>query len=38
MILPPGGFAVLGFILAGKRVLELRQQARAVAGAAPQSA
>jgi electron transport complex protein RnfE len=38
MILPPGGFAVLGFILAGKRVLELRQQARAVAVAAPQSA
>lgn len=29
MILPPGGFAVLGFILAGKKVLEARQKARA---------
>lgn len=28
MILPPGGFAILGFLLAGKRVLELRQAAR----------
>jgi electron transport complex protein RnfE len=26
MILPPGGFAVLGFILAGKRVLETRRR------------
>lgn len=39
MILPPGGFAVLGFILAGKRVLENRRKARAVpAAAAPQGA
>jgi Na+-translocating ferredoxin:NAD+ oxidoreductase subunit E len=38
MILPPGGFAVLGFILAGKRVLEMRQQARVVTVAAAQSA
>ena len=29
MILPPGGFAVLGFLLAGKRTLERRLQARA---------
>lgn len=36
MILPPGGFAVLGFILAGKRVLESRQQARAALAANPQ--
>jgi electron transport complex protein RnfE len=34
MILPPGGFAVLGFILAGKRVLETRQR-RASAVAQP---
>ncbi len=27
MILPPGGFAVLGFLLAGKRVLENRRRA-----------
>lgn len=26
MILPPGGFAVLGFLLAGKRAFELRRQ------------
>jgi len=26
MILPPGGFAVLGFLLAGKRAWELKQQ------------
>jgi electron transport complex protein RnfE len=25
MILPPGGFAVLGFLLAGKRAMEARQ-------------
>ena len=31
MILPPGGFAVLGFILAGKKVLEARQKTRAAA-------
>ncbi|MER2518351.1 MAG: electron transport complex subunit E [Candidatus Accumulibacter phosphatis] len=29
MILPPGGFAVLGFLLAGKRMLERSLQARA---------
>ncbi len=29
MILPPGGFAVLGFLLAGKRVLKSALQARA---------
>lgn len=29
MILPPGAFAVLGFLLAGKRVLEARLEARA---------
>ena len=28
MILPPGGFAVLGFLLAGKRVMEQRMQER----------
>ena len=31
MILPPGGFAVLGFILAGKKMLETRQKTRAAA-------
>lgn len=31
MILPPGGFAVLGFLLAGKRVLDRRMQERAAA-------
>lgn len=34
LILPPGGFAVLGFLLAGKRLLENR---RAVAAAAPEA-
>jgi electron transport complex protein RnfE len=35
MILPPGAFAVLGFLLAGKRVLEARLRARrAIAAAA----
>lgn len=29
MILPPGGFMVLGFLLAGRRVLESRRAARA---------
>lgn len=38
MILPPGGFLVLGFLLAGKRVLEVRRQARALALAEAQSA
>ncbi len=28
MILPPGGFAILGFLLAGKRVMEQRLQER----------
>lgn len=31
MILPPGGFLVLGFLLAGKRVIEKQRQARVVA-------
>jgi len=31
MILPPGAFAVLGFLLAGKRVLDARLEARAQA-------
>jgi electron transport complex protein RnfE len=35
MILPPGGFAVLGFLLAGKRTWELNRQRRAAAGYAP---
>lgn len=30
MLLPPGGFLVLGFLLAGKKVLEQRQQQRRV--------
>lgn len=30
MILPPGGFVILGFLLAGKRVLESRIEARRV--------
>ncbi|MDP2784372.1 MAG: electron transport complex subunit E [Sulfurimicrobium sp.] len=30
MILPPGGFLVLGFLLAGKRILDKRLAARAV--------
>ncbi len=37
MILPPGAFAVLGFLLAGKRVLDARLEARSAA-AAPASA
>ena len=36
MILPPGGFAVLGFLLAGKKVLEARQKARTAALSAAQ--
>ncbi len=32
MILPPGGFAVLGFLLAGKRALAARRARRAPAG------
>jgi electron transport complex protein RnfE len=35
MILPPGGFAVLGFLLAGKRAMENRRAARATAAASP---
>lgn len=38
MILPPGGFLVLGFLLAGKRVLDTRRATRAAAVAAPQAA
>ncbi|MCE1170057.1 MAG: electron transport complex subunit E [Azovibrio sp.] len=38
MILPPGAFAVLGFLLAGKRVLDARLEARNAAAAAPASA
>ncbi len=30
MQLPPGGFLVLGFLLAGKRVMERRTQQRKV--------
>lgn len=37
LILPPGGFAVLGFLLAGKRVLDARQ-ARRAADTAPAAA
>ena len=35
MILPPGGFAVLGFLLAGKRVLERRLAEKSAAAPAP---
>jgi electron transport complex protein RnfE len=35
MILPPGGFLALGFLLAGRRVLEARLAARGAAGAVP---
>jgi electron transport complex protein RnfE len=38
MILPPGGFMVLGFLLAGKRVMESRKAARAQAVAAEAAA
>lgn len=40
MILPPGGFAVLGFILAGKKLFEARRKARAATlpAARPQEA
>jgi len=34
LILPPGGFMVLGFLLAGKRILDARLQRKAVAGIA----
>ena len=33
MILPPGGFAILGFLLAGKRVMERRMEEKAAARA-----
>src|SRR5512143_4337278 len=38
MILPPGGFMTLGFLLAGRRVLESRRAARAAAAAVPEAA
>ena len=38
MILPPGGFMVLGFLLAGRRVIENRRAARAAAAAMPEAA
>jgi electron transport complex protein RnfE len=36
MILPPGGFLALGFLLAGKRVLDRRRAERAEAAAVPE--
>lgn len=38
MILPPGGFAVLGFLLAGKRAMERRLEQRAAASPEPVAA
>lgn len=38
MILPPGGFAVLGFMLAGKRIIDQKLAARAQAAATPATA
>lgn len=38
MILPPGGFLAVGFLLAGKRVLDRRAAAKAAAAAIPQAA
>ena len=38
MILPPGGFAVLGFLLAGKRAMERRLAQRAAASPEPVAA
>ena len=38
MILPPGGFLALGFLLAGKRVLDRRLAERAAAAAVPEPA
>lgn len=38
MILPPGGFMAVGFLLAGKRVLDSRRAARAEATALPEPA
>ena len=37
MILPPGGFLVLGFLLAGKRLLDERSKARAADTPAPEA-
>jgi electron transport complex protein RnfE len=38
MILPPGGFLVVGFLLAGKRMLDRRRAARAEFEAVPEAA
>ena len=38
MILPPGAFAALGFLLAGRRVIDARLEARAAAAATPATA
>ncbi len=38
MILPPGGFLVLGFLLAGKRIVDKRLAERAALAATPQAA
>ena len=38
MILPPGGFLAVGFLLAGKRTLDSRRAARAEAAALPEPA
>jgi electron transport complex protein RnfE len=35
MILPPGGFLVLGFLIAGKRVIDRNRAQRAVVAATP---
>lgn len=37
MILPPGGFMVLGFLLAGRRVIENRRAARDAVAAVPET-
>ena len=38
MILPPGGFLVMGFLLAGKRLLDRRRAARAAIEPVPEAA
>jgi len=38
MILPPGGFLVVGFLLAGKRLLDRRRAARAAIEPVPEAA
>jgi electron transport complex protein RnfE len=38
MILPPGGFLAVGFLLAGKRILDRRHAARAAFVAVPVAA